>query len=153
MVRRANQKGRTVALTTLIVIGLALYGMRYSNAFTLEIGERRFTRVAEYVKQLPPDAVYVSLLHSGSIRYYTGRDVLRWELVDPASFDTAVEYLRARGHDVYLVADDGDFVEFKTRMANTRAVRDLDREVPVDLGGTRIFAMAGSRQLPRPVGS
>jgi hypothetical protein len=146
--RRTRQQGVAIALTALAIAGLALYGMRYSDAFTLEIGERRFTRVVEYVKQLPPNAVFVTLLHSGSIRYYTGRDILRWELVDAASFDTAVDYLRARGHEVYLVADDGDVVEFRSRLGNTRAARALDHEKPVDLGGVRIFAVAGSRALP-----
>ena len=150
LLRRSRTRGPAIAVTALVVMGLALYGIRYSAAFTLD--ERRYTRVAEYVMQLPPRAVFVTLLHSGSIRYYTGRDILRWDLVDPASFDTAVDYLKDRGHDVYVIADDGDVAEFKRRVANTRTVRELDHEVPVDLGGVRIFAIAGSQQLPSPLG-
>ena len=116
-----------IAATSLVVVAVALHGLRYSDAFTLQRDEQRYIRVADYVKHLPKRAVFVSLLHSGSIRYYTGRDVLRWELVDPASLDTAIAYLRARGHDVYLVADNGDVAGFKERFANTRAVRDLTR--------------------------
>ena len=83
--RRATRPVPASAVAALVVAAVALHGLDYSGAFTLEVDEQRYTRVADYVNQLPTDAVFVTLLHSGSIRYYTGRDILRWEMVDPLS--------------------------------------------------------------------
>jgi hypothetical protein len=134
----------------LVVSGLAIHGIRYSGAFTVEASERRYTRAADYVLQLPSRAVLVTMLHSGSIRYYTGRDILRWDLLDPASFDAAVDHVRARGHDVYAVVDVAEESDFTRRLSSTRTVRAVDRQQSVDLGGVRIFAISGSQQLPQP---
>jgi hypothetical protein len=150
LLRRTRHQPPAIAMTALVVTGLAIHGIHYSGAFMLETSERRYTRVAEYVMQLPSRAVFVTLLHSGSIRYYTGRDILRWDLIDPASFDTAVDYIRARGHDVYAVVDDVEESDFARRLSSTRAVRELDREPPVDLGGVRVFAIGGSQHVQQP---
>jgi hypothetical protein len=150
LLRRSSRRGLAMSVTALAVASVSLYGISYSHAFNFD--ESRYTRVAQYVMQLPPRAVFVTLLHSGSIRYYSGRDILRWELVPPESLDTAVDYLRARGHDVYVIADDGDVEDFKRRFGNTRTVRALDDKLSVDLGGVRVIALAGSAALPTPSG-
>jgi hypothetical protein len=90
------------------------------------------------------------MLHSGSIRYYTGRDILRWDLLDPSSFDTAVDYIRARGHDVYAVVDETEESDFERRLSSARAMRGLDREQFIDLGGVRVFAIGGSQHVQQP---
>ena len=152
MLRRMQRPVPAIAAAVVVVAAVALHGLRYSDAFILENDERRFTRVAEYVTELPPRAVFLSLVHSGSIRYYTGRDVLRWELLDPVSLDTAIAYIRSRGHDVYFVGDPQEVSDFKKRFVNTQAVRELDHGVPVVLRGTRVFAIGGSLPLPSPRG-
>ena len=148
LLRSVRRRVPAVAAAVLVVAAVAVHGLHYSNAFTLENDERRFARVAEYVSTLPAGAVFVSLLHSGSIHYYTGRDVLRWELVDPASLDTAIAHIRKRGHDVYFVGDPHEVSDFKERFANSTAVRELDRGKPVILGGTQVFALSGSQSPP-----
>ncbi len=62
----------------------------------------------------------------------------------------AVEYLRARGHDVYVVEDDGDVEGFTRRFANTNTVRDLARTLPATLGGVRVYAVGGSSPVVAP---
>jgi hypothetical protein len=150
LLRRTRHRALAIVTTALVVSGLAIHGIQHSGAFTVETSERRYTRAADYVMQLPSRAVFVTMLHSGSIRYYTGRDILRWDLLDPAFFDTAVDYVRARGHDVYAVVDVAEESDFAQRLSSTRAVRAVDRQQAVDLGGVRIFAMGGSQQLPQP---
>jgi hypothetical protein len=152
LLRRMQRPVPAIAAAVVVVAAVALHGLRYSDAFILENDERRFTRVAEYVTELPPRAVFVSLVHSGSIRYYTGRDVLRWELLDPVSLDTAIAYIRSRGHDVYFVGDPQEVSDFKKRFVNTQAVREIDRGVPVVVRGTRVFALSGSSPPPSPRG-
>ena len=150
--RPAPQRVAAVAAAALVVAAVALRGLHDSPAFALEGDERRYTQVAEYVRELPARAVFLSLLHSGSIRYYTGRDVLRWEVVDPLSLDAAVAHIRSRGHNLYLVADPQDVADFTARFADSQVVRKLDRDVPVVLSGTRIFAVGGSPPPPAPRG-
>ena len=43
--------------------------------------------------------------HSGSVRYYTGRMIVRWDALDPAWLDRAVEFLRERGIATYLLVE------------------------------------------------
>ena len=150
--RRVPHTVVTIATGGLVVAAVALRGLHDSPAFALEDDERRYTRVAEYVQELPANAVFVSLLHSGSIRYYTGRDVLRWELVDPSSLDMAIAHIRRHGHGVYLVVDRQDMADFTQRFANSQVIRELDRGVPVVLNGTRIFAVGGTPPPPSPRG-
>jgi hypothetical protein len=139
-----------IAATVLLVSVMATHGLTYSPVFILETQERRYARMAEYAARLPDRSVFVTLVHSGSIRHYTGRDVLRWEWVEPSSLDPAVEYLRARGRDVYVVEDDGDVEGFRRRFANTNTVRDLARTLPANLGGVRVYAVGGSSPVVAP---
>ena len=49
----------------------------------LKAGERRYADVGTYIHQaLPPNAVVFSVQHSGSVRYYSGRMTIRWDLID-----------------------------------------------------------------------
>jgi hypothetical protein len=143
LLRSARHRVPAIVAVVLVVAALAVHGLRHSAAFALQEDERRFRLVAEYVGELPPGAVFVSLLHSGSIRYYTGRDVLRWELVDPASLDTAIAHIRTRGHDVYFVGDPKEEIDFKKRFANSETARELDRAKPTVIAGTKVFALGG----------
>jgi hypothetical protein len=149
LVDRAQSKLVPITITTLLVGGVAVHGLDHSDPFVLETDQQRFARVAGYITRLPDDAVFVSLLHSGSIRYYTGRDVLRWELVDPTSLDTAIAHIRKHGHDVYFVGDPPEEIDFKKRFANSETARELDRGEPAVIEGTRVFALAGSPREPR----
>jgi hypothetical protein len=144
LLRRTEHRVAAVAVAVLVVAAVALHGIRDPAAFRLENYERRVTRLAEYVRDLPPRAVFVSLLHSGSIRHYTGRDVLRWEVVDPLELDTAIAHIRKRGHAVYFVADPHEVSEFRKRFPASDVVRELERIVPVDLNGTLVFAISGT---------
>jgi hypothetical protein len=144
IVRRVPRPVPAAALAVLVVAAVALHGIRYSPAFRVEDAERRYTRVVEFVRELPPRAVFLSLLHSGSIRYYTGRDILRWDLVAASSLDTAIAHIRSRGYDIYFVGDPPEVSDFKKRFANSRVVRELDGDVPIDVGDTLIFPLDGS---------
>ena len=53
------------------------------------------------LRRIPPDAVILAMQHSGSLRYYTGRLILRWDALDPAWLDRAVAFLRDRGIATY----------------------------------------------------
>jgi hypothetical protein len=151
----ASRRVRNPALAFGII--LAVTGLAVWHGFTFEGGpwgmrnaEQRYVRTAEYVRRLPPRSVFISLNHSGALRYYTGRDVLRWEVLEPQSLDTAVKYLRDRGYNVYLVADAFEEDAFKTRFADERTVSELVRLVPVQIGVVRVYPLGGTGELPLP---
>jgi hypothetical protein len=44
-------------------------------------GEARYRTAAEFIRSLPSNAVIISNLHSGSVRYYASRLTLRYEWI------------------------------------------------------------------------
>jgi hypothetical protein len=65
--------------------------------------------------------------HSGSVRYYTGRLILRWDSLDPAWLDRAVEFLRSRGIAPYLLVEQWEEERLRSRFAGQRTLSELDR--------------------------
>ena len=53
--------------------------------------------------------------HSGSMRYYTGRMIVRWDTLDPAWLDRAVAFLRDRGIATYALLEYWEEAEFRQR--------------------------------------
>ena len=78
---------------------------REEQAFSMRRYESRYLFAGRYLASaLSPKAVVVTVQESGSVRYYTGRPILRWDWLD--DLDTAVAALRAIGrHPVFLVED------------------------------------------------
>jgi hypothetical protein len=123
---------------------LALRGLDYSNAPTdLSRTEPRYRTAAMATADVPERTVFVSFQHSGSLRYYAGRDVLRWDLMDAAIIDRAIEYLDALGYRLYWVGDPAEAETMRARFAGTRflarlsaaSMRRVDGVEVVDLGG------------------
>ena len=68
--------------------------------------DRRFAVVGEYVKDyLPPNAIVFSILHSGSIRYYSGRLTLRWDWLPADWLDRSVDFLTSNGYQPFLLIE------------------------------------------------
>jgi len=100
---------------------LALRGLDYSNAPTdLARTEPRYRTAALKVADVPAETVFVAFQHSGSLRYYTGRDILRWDLMDARSIDRAVEYLEQRGYRLLWVGDPAEASAMQQQLAGSR---------------------------------
>jgi hypothetical protein len=144
-------RARTVATATMavLVVACAYHGLRYRDGpFVVAAADDRYARVLAYTNRLPEPAVFVSLNHSGTIAFYTGRDVLRWEALAPALLDTAVEYLGTKGLRVYLVADDVEQEPFLRFFATSRRAQALRDAIPARLGGVSLYALDGRNDLP-----
>jgi hypothetical protein len=132
VVQAAGQSAtvRVVALAAFTVI-IAAHVSRFID--TRDIlgtgkGERRYLEPALHLAStIPPDAVIVAMQHSGSLRYYTGRLILRWDELDPSWLDRAVAFLRARGIATYLVAESWEEEQIRSRFAGQQTLADLDR--------------------------
>jgi hypothetical protein len=122
---------RTLAFawTLVLVASLGASRARDLGAFGLWESERRFLEVAEYAGAQPPSAVFLSMQHAGSVAYYSGRTVLRWDWIEPTELDRIVELLAASGHSVYAALEDWEIGELRKRLAGAAAIAALDTPV------------------------
>jgi hypothetical protein len=76
------------------------------HAFELRAAEQRYADAGEFVRQrLPANAIVLAGQHSGSVRFYGGRPILRFDLVQPQDLDHALAALRATGRTPFMVID------------------------------------------------
>ena len=143
-VRRSKRFELAVAFMALVTAFIVVHGWRFAvvnSVFTQRSGDQRFARAVRYVQRLPPRSVIVSLAHSGTIRLYANRDVLRFEAVDPGELDLVLDYLQQRGYELYLVGDDFEIQMFRTRFAPTHAVARMDPRRAVNLSGVSVYRL------------
>lgn len=109
--------GPRAAAIALMAIGI--YGTALSirlGVFPPGEGERRYATVAEIVAQhTEPDAVIITLQDAGPIRYYSGRDTIRFDQLDEHWLDRAVAWLEQQGRKPYFLLEDWDLAAFRER--------------------------------------
>jgi hypothetical protein len=124
------------------------------GAFSMRAQERRFLSVGRFVARgLPPNAVVLSGMHSGSVRLYGQRTSLVWHQIEPARFDAAVAWLRDHGYQPYLLLDASEESEFRERLADVSIWGRLDWRPAaeyVSAPGARLFNMV-ERISPEPL--
>jgi hypothetical protein len=105
-------------------------------------GERNYAIAGAYVAQrLPSNAILLSMMHSGSIRYYSGRPTVRFDLIPPEQLDSTLEVLAGAGYRPYFILEPFEVAMFQHRYAGHSTLATLDW-LPVDIVGdsrTRIF--------------
>ncbi|HYM24771.1 MAG TPA: hypothetical protein VEU08_16250, partial [Vicinamibacterales bacterium] len=112
-----------------LVVLLAAYGIyvaadRY--AFDIGRGERRYVDVGRFVaSHTAPDAVVLSWQYSAAIRTYGGRLTLRYDTLDPAWLDRAIDHLRSSGRHPYLVLEEYEEALFRRRFAGSSPIGAL----------------------------
>jgi len=116
-----SRSGRVAALVTLLVVGAGLAGVVTAanrGVFRLGEGERRYVDVARIVAQYTePRAVILTSMHSGTVRYYAGRETLRYDVLDPAWLDRAIDWLASQGRQPYILVEDWEQPRFDARFA------------------------------------
>jgi len=119
---------------------LVWHGLRTAadrGVFELGRGERRYVDVARFVAaHTSPDAVILSVQHSGSLRLYADRLTLRYDALDPLWLDRAIAHLRAIGRRPYYVLDGEEVAAFRARFGASNAAGTLDWPPLATLGGT-----------------
>jgi hypothetical protein len=112
---------RAIALLAFVAVA-ASHAVRFiasKDILTNSAAERRrYLDAARYVDAtIPRNAIVLAMQHSGSIRYYAGRLTMRWDVVDPGSFDQAVAALRAHEVPVYALLEGWEEEDFRRRFA------------------------------------
>jgi hypothetical protein len=133
-----------VLLCTVLLVGLLLERATLHGVFSVERDEQRFLATAQWVNEhLPQRAALICMQHSGSLRYYTARPILRWDLLPPHKLDRALRFLRERGYSPYIVLDCvGETKAFAANFYGHSGVAQLDWPARVRVlhgGCVRVF--------------
>ena len=124
-----GRPGPTLATVGLVLI-LGVLGWRQAareGTFRTWQGDRRFVAAAHLVRDhTPPNSAVLTMIHSGSLRYYGGRMTIRYDVLDADWLDRGVDWLTARGVRVYALLEGWEMDPFRTRFANESLVGRLD---------------------------
>jgi hypothetical protein len=124
----AGKRARGIQAVVLIALGVytAVIASRL-DVFPDNEGERRYATIAALVRQATePSSMIFASIHTGPIRYYAGRDTMRFDLLDEAWLDRAVEWLTAHGRHPYFLIEDWERPIFERRFSAMNSLGRLD---------------------------
>jgi hypothetical protein len=102
----------------LAITAYSLFTARILDTFKLADQLARVETVASYINaSVPREAVILSGEQSGSMRYYTSRSILRWEVATPDMLAKAVAELEQAGRPVFVVLDAWEDEPFRKRLS------------------------------------
>ena len=114
---------------------------RRHTIFEIGEGEQKYADVGRYLaRELPPETVVISGLHSGNIRLYSGLRTLRVDSLDDAWLDRAIEHLKSVGPSPYIVLEGSEIPNFRQRFANQQSVTLVDRPAAVHSRHVYVFS-------------
>jgi hypothetical protein len=126
---RLAPRARTLVLASVILL-LGGRGLWYSArhlVFDIRNGQEPYQSVGEFVRRrLPERAVVLTMLHSGSVRYYSGRLTVRWMFIPETALDRVVDQLRRNGLHPYLVLTSIEVDDFRQRFGRGSRIAALD---------------------------
>ena len=119
--RLAGTRARDVQVVALIALGLyTAFLAKRLQVFPDNEGERRYATVAELVRQATdPSSIILASIHTGPIRYYAGRDTMRFDLLNEEWLDRAIAWLTEHGRHPYILIEDWERPIFEKRFAAT----------------------------------
>ena len=90
------------------------------NVFRLHLLEARYEQAGDFVdRRLPANAIVITSSESGSVRLYSGRKTLVWDVLDPAWLDNAIAYLRMDGLEPFLLLETREEPLFRRRFTSS----------------------------------
>jgi hypothetical protein len=122
--------------------------------FDLQRLEARFRRSGDVVRERTPvNAIFVTVWHSGTVRYHGGRPSVLWDSLAPTEFEAAVRWLRDQGFEPYLIVEQWEEPLFRERFSAHSNLGHLDwpprfevlRRVRIYRLGDRDHFLGGAR--------
>jgi hypothetical protein len=115
-----------------VAVGVICFGLWHARpAFKVAEFDDRYRAAANFSRSLPSNAVVLSNLHSGSLRYYAGLMTARYEWIGSDQYDAALRWFQQRAYPVYAVLDEPEVDEFRAKYSSTADVSWLDRPIMV----------------------
>jgi hypothetical protein len=120
---------RPAVVCAVLLLGASRIGFAIErNAFAIARLEHRNVVAAQLVQRLTePNSVIVTMIHSGTLRYYGERMTLNFNYLDGPSLDRAVEWLSGNGVRTYAVVEDWELPDFRQRFAGSKGLAALER--------------------------
>jgi 4-amino-4-deoxy-L-arabinose transferase-like glycosyltransferase len=136
----------------LVIVASGIAVARSKDTFRLSAQLRRVGQVADFVRgQAEPNAVIVAGEQSGSMRYYTGKSILRWEAASADAMGVAVRELDRTSRPIYIVLDAWEESLFRAKYAFTPSVA-LDWPPVLEAGSsnrTRVWRLSDRERFHR----
>lgn len=129
LARRAWSPPVAAAAIAIVTVSVAAVEVRFADkvgATREMIAHEPFARAVDFARTLPRNTILVSNSFSGTLHFYTGRDVLRYEVVSSQEMDSVLDALRAQGHPLYFIGHDFEVGTFKRLFSGSRAAAGLD---------------------------
>jgi hypothetical protein len=102
--------------------------------------DRSAAVVGAYVRDhLPENAVVISMVHSGSLRYYSGRLTVRWDWLRPEWLDRSLVFFTSNGYRPFLLLEADERRPFIQRFSGHSKIGSL-RFAPITTHRGRIQA-------------
>ena len=118
-----------IGTAALVIVALGLYGIRTARrlgVYPPGEGERRYATIAELVARVtPPSAAIMTTAHVGPLRYYGGRLTVRYDVLDPAWLDRALEWMERMGRRPYILLEEQEVEEFTRRFGPSSQIGRL----------------------------
>ena len=95
-------------------------------------------------RELPANAILITMQHSGSLWFYARRPILRWDIVDPSRFADALAWSSAQGYAPFIVAERAEMDQMRERFG-AAAIRATSRAACRSVWGRRpIYELPGT---------
>lgn len=116
------------------------------GVFAIQRAEQRYATVGQFVSRtLPRNAVVLSVIHSGSIRWHGDRLTVRWDALPADRLDPAIALLRASGYAPYILLEDWEEPIFRQQFARTNRFGTIDWPPALEYEGpgrARLYCVA-----------
>jgi hypothetical protein len=124
---RLASRARAIEAVAIVMIGLyTAFLANRLRVFPDNEGERRYATIAELVqKATEPSSMILASIHAGPLRYYAGRDTMRFDLLNEEWLDRAIAWLTEEGRHPYILIEDWERPIFEKRFAATSALGRL----------------------------
>ncbi len=134
----------------MLVFGQELSTAKRRGAFIFREGEQKYVTVGhDLANTTPPNAVFFSMQHSGSLRLYSGRLTVRYDVLPTQSLDEALEILQARGFRPYFVLETWEVQFFRDLFGGSSAIGRLEMEPVKQWDGKVALYDPFTHALPR----
>ncbi len=119
----------------LALVALGLTEARSRDTFRLVDQQRRISHLANALStKLVAGDVIVAGEQSGSMRFHTGHEIVRWDALTTEEWNVTIETLSSQGHGIWIVLDAWEEPRFRARAGEQTAA--LDWPPAVDAGDT-----------------
>ena len=111
---RAWGRVAVIAVALLLLAHTMRFNVAHGMFGTVRETEERYAEIGTYVHEaLPRNAVILSIQHSGSVRFYSGRMTIRWDLIDRDWTARAASELERLDLHPYMVIEDWELPQMR----------------------------------------